>query len=75
MDPVRIFTKGDCLACTATMKWLDRKGLSYTIENYDESPFAQALAAMHGLKSAPICIYGDNIWSGFRIDMLSHVKC
>lgn len=74
MDPVRIFTKGDCLACTATLKWLDRKGLSYTVENYDESALAQSLAEIHGLRTAPICIYAGEIWAGFRPDILSKIN-
>jgi len=71
MTPIRVYSKKDCPACGYTVKWLDRLGIPYTIESFEESALAQALAEIHGFKTAPICVRGGMVWACFRPDLMS----
>lgn len=71
MDAVKVYTKDDCPACTATLMWLERRGIPFEAEPFEQSEQAQALAQLHSFRTAPLCTYRGEVWAGFRPDLLA----
>lgn len=71
MTPIKVYTKAECPACDLTVRWLERKGIPYVLEPFEESPLAQTLAEIHGFKTAPLCVHGGEVWAGFRPDLIT----
>ena len=55
---ITIYSKPNCVQCTATYRAMDKAGLSY--ETVDISLDAQA----------PVVVAGEDHWSGFRPDKI-----
>lgn len=67
---IKVYSKPDCVQCTATYKVLDKTGLQY--ETLDVSSDTTALAAVKamGYQQVPVIVAGEDHWSGFRPDRL-----
>ena len=67
---ITIYSKPNCVQCTATYRALDKAGLSY--ETVDISLDAQALEQVKslGYAQAPVVVAGADHWSGFRPDKI-----
>ena len=67
---ITIYSKPNCVQCTATYRALDKAGLSY--ETIDISLDAQALEQVKslGYAQAPVVVAGEDHWSGFRPDKI-----
>ena len=67
---ITIYSKPNCVQCTATYRALDKAGLSY--ETVDISLDAQALEQVKslGYAQAPVVVAGEDHWSGFRPDKI-----
>lgn len=64
---VTVYSKPACVACTATYRALDNKGIDYEVKDiYDNIEMIKDL----GYLAAPVVIAGDDHWSGFRIDKI-----
>ena len=65
---ITVYSKPNCVQCTATYRAMDKAGLSY--ETVDISLDAQALEQVKslGYAQAPVVVAGDAHWSGFRPD-------
>ena len=63
---ITIYSKPNCVQCTATYRAMDKAGLSY--ETVDISLDAQALEQVKslGYAQAPVVVAGEDHWSGFR---------
>ena len=60
---ITVYSKPNCVQCSATYRALDRAGLSYS--TVDISADAEALA--------PVVMVGADHWSGFRPDKIKAV--
>ena len=67
---ITIYSKPNCVQCTATYRAMDKAGLSY--ETVDISVDAEALEQVKslGYAQAPVVIAGGDHWSGFRPDKI-----
>ena len=69
---VQVYTLPGCVQCKLTMNAMDRQGVPYEPvdmaiqENLD---YAKSL----GYQSAPVVLYGDEHWSGFRPDLIQQI--
>lgn len=67
---VTVYSKPSCVACTATYRALDNKGIDYKVEDiYENIEMIKGL----GYLAAPVVIAGEDHWSGFRIDKISQL--
>ena len=67
---ITIYSKPNCVQCTATYRAMDKAGLSY--ETVDISLDAEALEQVTslGYAQAPVVVAGEEHWSGFRPDKI-----
>lgn len=67
---ITIYSKPNCVRCTATYRAMDKAGLSY--KTVDISLDAQALEQVKslGYAQAPVVVAGEGHWSGFRPDKI-----
>ena len=70
---ITIYSKPNCVQCTATYRAMDKAGLSY--ETVDISLDAQALEQVKslGYAQAPVVVAGEDHWSGFRPDKIAEL--
>lgn len=54
--------------------YLERCGLPYKVEDFEQSPEAQGLAQLHGFRTAPLCTFRGEVWAGFRPDIIINLK-
>lgn len=73
---ITVYTAPQCQQCTATKRWLDRRGIGYKTVDISENPAdLEAIKAL-GYKSAPVTIVstGDPEmelhWQGFDVNNL-----
>jgi len=71
---VTVWSKPGCVQCNATKQDLDRKGIRFEEESLVENPDQLALFVAAGHKSAPIVVFQDMVWTGFRPDMHAQVQ-
>lgn len=67
---ITVFSKPNCVQCTATYRALDKHGLSYEV--VDLSVDAEALESVKalGYQQAPVVIANGDHWAGFRPDRI-----
>ncbi len=70
---ITVYSKPNCVQCSATYRALDKAGLSY--QTVDISADAEALAQVKslGYAQAPVVMAGSEHWSGFRPDKIKAV--
>lgn len=72
MIAVTVYTAPACRACDATKRHLDRRGIAYTEQPFDDDALAAAVSL--GFTTAPVvCVSVDGIedsWSGYRPDRI-----
>lgn len=67
---ITVYSKPACVQCNATMRALDKQGLSYEV--IDLSQDAQALESVKalGYQQAPVVMANGDHWAGFRPDKI-----
>ncbi|MDO4243630.1 MAG: glutaredoxin-like protein NrdH [Actinomyces sp.] len=67
---ITVYSKPNCVQCTATYRALDKAGLPYA--TVDISLDVEALEQVRslGYAQAPVVVAGDEHWSGFRPDKI-----
>ena len=68
---VTVYSKPDCVKCTATYKALDKTGVNYTVIDITEDADAMAYAVGLGHVAAPVVVVNrpdgsTEHWSDFR---------
>jgi glutaredoxin-like protein NrdH len=66
-----VYSKPDCVQCTATYTALDRKGLDYSVVDVTTDPAALEEVRALGYAQAPVVVAGAEHWSGFRPDLIA----
>ncbi|KAA8677276.1 glutaredoxin-like protein NrdH [Vibrio gigantis] len=70
MDIV-VYSKPQCVQCTATVKALQSKGIEHTVVDLTLDEAAMERIQSMGYRQAPVVVANDRHWSGFRPDMIS----
>jgi glutaredoxin-like protein NrdH len=65
---VTVYTLPDCIQCEMTKKYLDRHKVEYLTVDMSEDKEASEKIAELGYKQAPVVVYNNFHWSGFRPD-------
>jgi glutaredoxin-like protein NrdH len=73
MSNVTVYSLPACVQCESTKRYLKKNGVEF-----NEIDLAQDTASMDYVKSlghssAPVVVYGEQNWSGFRMDKLSEI--
>ncbi|MGX1926654.1 glutaredoxin-like protein NrdH [Vibrio sp. NH-7] len=72
MDIV-VYSKPQCVQCTATVKALKAKGISHKVIDLTLDNSAMQSVQSMGYRQAPVVVAGAKHWSGFRPDMISQL--
>jgi glutaredoxin-like protein NrdH len=71
---VTVYTVPNCTGCTATKRWLDKRGVGYETVDLSADTVSRERLAGLGFTSAPVVevddLAGQERWSGFRPDLL-----
>ena len=73
---ITVYTSPNCQQCTATKRWLDKRGINFTTIDVSTSPDDLAAIKSLGYKAAPVTIVstGDPEmelhWQGFDVNNL-----
>lgn len=67
---VTVYSKPDCVQCSATTRALDRLGVDYSVIDVSEDADALALVQGYGYRQVPVVVAGEQRWAGFRPDMI-----
>ena len=70
---VTLYTKPNCVQCTATKRYLDTKGIAYTMLDVLQDEAAYVKIVERGFLQVPVVNVGDDWWSGFRPDRLDEI--
>lgn len=71
---VTVYTVPNCTGCTATKRWLDKRGVGYEVVDLAADSVSRERLSGLGFTSAPVVEVdepsGQERWSGFRPDLL-----
>ena len=70
---VTVYSKPNCVQCTQTKKYLDKKGINYTTIDITEDAEAYDLIIEKGFKAVPVVNAGSEWWAGFQPDRLDSI--
>ena len=66
MSRITVYTKPNCVQCTATFKSLDKAGITFAKVDMSVDGEARDYVMALGYLQAPVVVAGDDHWSGFR---------
>ena len=67
---ITVFSKPNCVQCSATYRALDKHGLEYTVVDLSEDAEALVTVKALGYQQAPVVFAGGDHWAGFRPDKI-----
>ena len=70
MSTFTVYTKPNCVQCTATFKALDKAGITYAKVDISVDAEARDYVMALGYLQAPVVVAGDDHWSGLRPDRI-----
>ncbi len=68
-----VYTKPACVQCTATLRTLDRLGITYGTVDITVDAGARDYVLSLGYLQAPVVVAGAEHWSGFRPDRIGRL--
>lgn len=71
---VTVYTLPDCIQCEMTKKYLDKNKIEYSTVNMNEDKEAFEKVSELGYKQAPVVVYNNFHWSGFRPDKIQALR-
>lgn len=74
MKKVTVYSKPDCQQCNMTYRVLNLRGIDHTVIDIslDQDAFKYVTEEL-GYMQAPVVVYGEDHWSGFRPDKLNDI--
>ena len=66
-----IYTKDNCVQCSATKNAMDKHGIEYQLVNLDREPGELEKLKALGYRQVPVVMAEEEHWSGFRPDKIS----
>jgi len=70
---ITIYSKQHCTQCTATIRLLDKFGLTYEVIEIDTNPAVFDYVKSLGFMSMPVVETPDDKWCGFRPDKIKQL--
>ncbi|UFU14627.1 NrdH-redoxin [Curtobacterium sp. C1] len=70
---VRVYSKPNCMQCRLTEKWLTDHAVPFVHDSAEADGVADAARSL-GVTAAPIVVVGDEVWGGFRPDLLEQLR-
>jgi glutaredoxin-like protein NrdH len=67
---VTVYTLPSCVQCESTKKYLSKLEVEFKTIDLSEDEIAMDLVKSLGYQAAPVVVFGDDHWSGFRPDKL-----
>lgn len=71
MSKITVYSKPNCVQCTATYRALNSKGIEYDVVDITEEPEALKYVKELGYMAAPVVVAGNDHWSGFNPDKIN----
>ncbi len=71
---ITVYSKPRCVQCDATYRALDRSGTPYRKVDVSIDSDALQYIINLGYQQAPVVVFGDQHWSGFRPDRIQEVS-
>lgn len=68
---ITVYSKPNCVQCTATYRALDRAGINYDVVDMTEDVSALDMVKEMGYLAAPVVVAGEDHWSGFQPDKIA----
>lgn len=68
---ITVYSKPNCVQCTATYRALDRAGINYDVVDMTEDVSALDMVKDMGYLAAPVVVAGEDHWSGFQPDKIA----
>ncbi len=68
---VKVFTRHGCVQCTATLRALEKVGVTPVLVDVDADPAAAGEAHALGALSLPVVVVGTTWWAGYRPDKIA----
>lgn len=65
-----VMGKPKCVQCDATVREMERHGITFEYVDLTEDAAAMELATSLGHRSAPVVVWGVHNWSGFMPDKI-----
>lgn len=72
-NTVTIYTTPNCVACRQTKRQFDKLEVVYDSIDLSLHPEQAEIFREAGLLQAPIVIFGERRWSGFRLEKIQSV--
>lgn len=70
---ITVYSKPNCVQCTATKTHLTNKGIDFNTVDITQDPEALDLILAKGFKAAPVVNAGDLWWAGYQPDKLDEI--
>lgn len=67
---ITVYTKPNCVQCSATQRAMDKQGLDYNTVDLTQDVNALNHVKELGFSQAPVVLAGEEAWSGFRPDKI-----
>lgn len=71
---VTVYSKPACVQCNATVRALDKKGITYNVIDMSQDMEALEQVRAMGYMQAPVVMAGEDHWSGFRPDKIAELS-
>lgn len=70
---VTVYSKPNCPQCEMTKKELTRQGVEFKTVDMSKDEDARNKVVDMGIRAAPVVFAGEEVWSGFRPDLISNL--
>lgn len=71
--PISVYGKPNCPPCSATVRWLDKRGIPFTYWDVSEDHEALQFVLGLGVKETPVVVHETGHFTGYRPDRLKEV--
>ena len=73
-EPVKVYSKENCVQCDATYRKLGKQGIKYEVIMLETVPDKLEEFKEMGFMGAPVVVTENDIWSGFRPDKIASIE-
>lgn len=71
---ITVFSKPNCVQCTATTRKLDALGLAYRYVDVTEDLDAACRLRAEGHRQMPVVEADGEVWSGYQPELLAKIR-
>lgn len=70
---VTVYSTPNCMQCKMTYREFDKRGIPYSVVDLSEDAEAMERMRSLGHRHAPIVEVGEDVWTGFRPDLIGQI--